>query len=88
MFGPLNIKPGTSRKNKTGSWRTELTPKFLKKNCLGCKMCMLVCPEDCIIEGSEKNQFSCDYEFCKGCGICAAVCPKGDILMIKEEAKE
>jgi len=84
MFGPLISKPGTSKKNKTGSWRTGLKPKFLQKNCIACKMCLLLCPEGCI-SGEEKNTFICDYDYCKGCGICAAVCPKQDIEMVKEE---
>jgi len=84
MFGPLICKPGSSRNNKTGSWRTELKPKFLQQNCIACKMCVLICPEGCI-EGSEKNTYHCDYDFCKGCGNCAAICPKQDIAMIKEE---
>lgn len=87
MFGPLNVKAGSSSKNKTGSWRTEGTPKFLQKNCIACKMCILICPEGCI-KGSEKNTYHCDYEFCKGCGLCAVICPQDDIIMVKEESKE
>lgn len=84
MYGPLTSKPGTSKKNKTGSWRTETRPKFLQKNCIACKMCVFSCPESCIT-GSEKNTFICDYSFCKGCGLCAVICPKKDIVMGKEE---
>jgi len=84
MYGPLTSKPGTSRKNKTGSWRTETRPQFLQKNCIGCKMCILVCPEGCVT-GNEKNTYACDYSYCKGCGFCAVICPKKDIVMIKEE---
>ncbi len=87
MFGPLVIKSGSSKCNKTGSWRVEVKPKFLKKNCIGCKMCALVCPEDCI-SGEGKNTYDCDYAYCKGCGGCAAICPKQDIAMVKEDAKE
>ena len=87
MFGPLVVKPGTSRNNKTGSWRTEAKPKFLRQNCIACKMCLLTCPEGCI-QGSEKNAFTCDLAFCKGCGVCAAICPKKDIVMVKEETKD
>ena len=87
MFGPLTSKPGTSKKNKTGSWRIETRPKYLQKNCIGCKMCLLVCPEGCI-SGNEKNTFICDYSYCKGCGICAMICPKKDIVMVKEESVE
>ena len=87
MYGPLIVKPGESRKNKTGSWRVEVKPKFLKKNCAGCKLCVLICPEGCV-EGSQKNNFVADLTYCKGCGCCAVICPKGDVVMIREEEKE
>ena len=84
MFGPIIVKPGSSRKNKTGSWRTETKPKFLQKNCIACRLCVLICPEGCI-EGTQKNTFNCNYDYCKGCGNCARICPKQDIEMIPEE---
>jgi 2-oxoacid:acceptor oxidoreductase delta subunit (pyruvate/2-ketoisovalerate family) len=87
MFGPLTVKPGTSKNNKTGSWRVESKPKFLQKECIACNMCVLVCPEGCIT-GEGKNTYNCDYLYCKGCGNCAKICPKKDIVMIKEDAKE
>lgn len=87
MFGPLIVKSGSSKKNITGSWRIELRPKFLQKECIGCKMCVLICPEACI-HGEGKNTYYCDYAYCKGCGSCAVICPKKDILMIKEESAE
>ncbi len=83
MFGPLVVKSGSSKKSKTGSWRTEVKPKFLQKNCIACKMCLLACPEACIT-GSEKNTYICDYDYCKGCGSCALICPKQDVEMVKE----
>ena len=76
-------KPGSSLANKTGTWRTEVKPKFLQKNCIACKMCVLICPEGCII-GAAKNTYNCDFLYCKGCGSCAAICPKKDIEMVKE----
>jgi pyruvate ferredoxin oxidoreductase delta subunit len=87
MFGPLICKPGSSRNNKTGSWRMGLKPKFLQKECIGCNMCVVICPENCI-KGEGKNTYNCDLTFCKGCGNCALICPKKDVVMIKEEAKE
>ncbi len=84
MFGPLISKPGSSKNNKTGSWRIEKRPKYLQKNCIACRMCLLVCPEACI-EGEGKNTYRFDPNFCKGCGLCASVCPKQDIEMVKEE---
>jgi pyruvate ferredoxin oxidoreductase delta subunit len=83
MFGPLVCKPASSRSNKTGSWRTGLKPKFLKKNCIACNMCLIICPEACI-DGKEKNSYDFDPDYCKGCGNCAAICPKKDIEMVKE----
>jgi pyruvate ferredoxin oxidoreductase delta subunit len=87
MFGPLVVKPAKSKGDKTGSWRIQLRPKYLQKNCIACKMCLLVCPEGCI-QGEEKNTFMSDYNYCKGCGLCAGVCPKQDIVMIEEGSKE
>jgi pyruvate ferredoxin oxidoreductase delta subunit len=83
MFGPIKAKSHSAESNRTGSWRIDKRPKFLQKDCIACKMCLLICPEGCIT-GKEKNSFICDYEYCKGCGNCAAICPKKDIRMISE----
>ncbi|MFA5393029.1 MAG: 4Fe-4S dicluster domain-containing protein [Candidatus Ratteibacteria bacterium] len=80
----ITAEPGSARNNKTGSWRVERRPKFLQKNCIACRLCVLVCPEG-IVSGKEKNDFKTDYLYCKGCGLCAAVCPKKDIEMVPEE---
>jgi 2-oxoacid:acceptor oxidoreductase delta subunit (pyruvate/2-ketoisovalerate family) len=86
MFKHMTSKAGSSTANKTGSWRTEVRPKFLKKECIACRLCVFICPEG-IISGKEKNTFQCDYTYCKGCGNCAAICPKKDIEMISEMEK-
>ncbi len=83
MIGHLTSKPGSSKANKTGSWRTEVKPKFLQKACIACRMCVYICPEG-IVSGEGKNTFKCDLDYCKGCGNCAAICPKKDIEMIAE----
>lgn len=87
MFGPLIVKPIKSKGDKTGAWRVQVRPKYLQKNCIGCKMCVVVCPEGCI-SGKEKNTFMPDYTYCKGCGLCALVCPKQDIVMIEENPQK
>jgi len=87
MFGPLICKPGSSKSNKTGPWRAAARPKFLKKNCIACNMCVAVCPEACI-SGQGKNTYDVDLNYCKGCGNCAAICPKQDIEMVKEDSKD
>lgn len=87
MFGPLIVRPNKTKGDKTGSWRTQVKPKYLQKNCIGCKMCLLVCPEGCI-KGKEKNTYFADYNYCKGCGLCSVICPKADIIMVEEEFEE
>jgi len=87
MFGPLTVKPIKSKGDKTGSWRVQLSPKYLQKECIACGMCVSICPEGCIT-GKEKNTFIPDYNYCKGCGLCAIVCPKKDIIMVEEETRE
>jgi pyruvate ferredoxin oxidoreductase delta subunit len=87
MYGPLISKPASSKANKTGSWRIEVRPNYLHKNCIGCKMCVFVCPEGCIT-GTEKNAFNVDFTYCKGCGMCALICPKKDIEMVKEDSTD
>jgi len=85
MFVPIISKPGTSLRNKTGSWRTKKRPRMLHQNCIACNMCVYICPEGCI-KGEEKNAYQINYDYCKGCGLCAGICPKKDIEMVKEDA--
>ena len=81
-----SAKPGTSRENKTGSWRS-LKPVFDKEKCIKCGMCEDFCPEGCISgpKGELKKAAEADYDYCKGCGICANICPVKCIAMEKEE---
>lgn len=81
-------EPGTSRKNKTGSWRT-FKPAIDKAKCIKCATCELYCPDSCITvtlpKGKQAAEF--DFDYCKGCGICAKVCPVKCITMKQEEEK-
>ncbi|MDP2043726.1 MAG: hypothetical protein Q8K15_00990, partial [Candidatus Omnitrophota bacterium] len=65
MFGPLTVNPLKSKGDKTGSWRVQYRPHYLHKDCIACRMCLLICPEGCV-HGKEKNAFWADYNFCKG----------------------
>jgi len=87
MFGPLTVRPAKSRGSKTGAWRMQGRPRFLRQNCIACKMCALVCPEGCI-SGAEKNTYDSDYVYCKGCSLCVKVCPKQDIVMTEEAGEK
>ena len=82
MFAKIILPLATGLKNKTGSWRTGKRPKFLHKNCTGCRMCYLSCPEGCI--SGSKKEYNVDLDYCKGCGICVKVCPVDDIIMEQE----
>jgi len=77
-------EPGSSRKNKTGSWRT-FRPVVSDK-CKGCGICEWHCPDGAIkvkTEGGIKKAVI-DYDYCKGCLICAEVCPQKGIEKRKE----
>ncbi|MDD1763730.1 MAG: 4Fe-4S binding protein [Methanobacteriaceae archaeon] len=68
-------EPGSTRQNKTGSWRT-FKPVLDKDKCIDCDNCILFCPEGCI-----NQEHDIDYDYCKGCGICAEECPVQAIKM-------
>lgn len=87
MFGPLTVIPKKSKGDKTGAWRIRIRPKYLKKDCIACRMCVMICPEGCV-SGKEKNTFNADFVYCKGCGLCADICPKKDIEMVEESEGE
>ena len=74
----ISVGPGSSKANKTGSWRTN-KPIFKHVTCNDCRICVMVCP-DGVIFGEDKKYWA-DMDFCKGCGICAEECPVKDIDM-------
>jgi len=85
----IAVKPGTTRQNKTGGWRT-FHPKFLREKCIGCGNCERVCPEGICRSSGKKNSkgkiyYETDLDYCKGCGLCAKECPVKAIEMVIEE---
>ncbi len=83
--GATVTEPGSSKKFKTGSWRT-FKPRFIEENCIQCLYCWIFCPDMAVrLENSKMVGF--DFEFCKGCGICALECPgkKGNKAIVMEE---
>ena len=84
-IGAVVKEPGSTIKNKTGSWRV-FRPVVDEELCIGCKRCWFFCPDVSIkmVEKNGKLIATIDYDYCKGCGICANECPKNAIKMIRE----
>ena len=81
--GAVITEPGSTKKNKTGSWRSE-KPVWDPKKCKQCMICWQFCPDNAICQKNGKMT-KIDYDYCKGCGICANVCPFKAIKMVKEK---
>jgi len=73
-IGGLIVEPGTSKKYKTGSWRS-FKPIWSEDRCIQCLFCWNSCPEPSIFVKDSKVT-GIDYDYCKGCGLCASVCPE------------
>lgn len=82
-IGAVITEPGSSIKNKTGSWRSQ-KPVIDKKKCIKCGRCWQFCPDNAIFMDKE-GKANINYDYCKGCLICAAECPAKCIKVVKEE---
>ena len=76
-------EPGSTTKNKTGSWRT-FRPIMDNKKCIKCENCYIFCPEGTIYE-DENGDFKINYDYCEGCLICVNECPVNALTSIREE---
>ena len=80
--GGLAVKPGSTERNETGSWRNE-HPVIDFSRCTHCMICWVDCPDSSFIVADEQLT-GIDLDHCKGCGICAEVCPTKCIAMVSE----
>jgi len=46
------------------------------KKCIGCGMCVIVCPHDVFVIEKRKTKII-DHDACMECGACAKNCPVG-----------
>ena len=49
--------------------------KVNPEHCIGCEVCVDVCPEEAI-HINEEGVAEIDQEKCEECGACAEVCPQ------------
>ncbi len=52
----------------------SVRPEVIEKKCIGCRMCMKICPVNAHIY--ENGKVHIDKEICIGCGECIIVCPQ------------
>ena len=78
--GAVIKEPGSSKKNKTGNWRTFKPVKDPKK-CTKCGLCWMFCPDHAI----DSKNFEINYDYCKGCLICVRECPVKAITVEKQK---
>lgn len=71
--GAVITNPGSTKKYKTGEWRTYKPTIDLAK-CIKCGKCWMVCP-DAAIKKREDGKFEINQEYCKGCLLCVKECP-------------
>lgn len=82
-FGNIYPHAATSRRYRTGDWRSE-RPVIDREKCTNCGMCWLYCPEPAIV-AKDDGSYEVDLYYCKGCGICTTICPRKCITMEEEE---
>lgn len=51
--------------------------RIRSRNCVGCKLCIEICPYDAITFDEEKKIAVVNEILCQGCGACASICPSG-----------
>jgi pyruvate ferredoxin oxidoreductase delta subunit len=71
-LGAVIEEPGSTKANKTGSWRS-FRPVIDSEKCIKCGMCWKVCPDAAIV--FKDGKYEVDYDYCKGCLICVNECP-------------
>lgn len=79
---PLN-RPRVSERYR-GAPRLNVNPETGETLCISCNLCAVVCPENLIVVGSERNEktrrkdlvyFTYDTSRCMFCGLCEDACP-------------
>jgi NADPH-dependent glutamate synthase beta subunit-like oxidoreductase len=62
--------------------RAEAARCFACGHCVGCDVCLAVCPDMAVAR--LEDGYTVSTEHCKGCGLCARECPRGALHMVDE----
>lgn len=60
---------------------SALTAYEVEENCIGCGLCKVNCPVQCI-SGERKERHFIDQEICIRCGVCFEKCPVNAIALV------
>src|SRR5215469_546039 len=58
----------------------DLRLAVVEDQCIGCRICDLVCPVECFTLTSNRKMIFADPEICVGCGACLIQCPTDAII--------
>jgi NAD-dependent dihydropyrimidine dehydrogenase PreA subunit len=58
----------------------DLKLAIIDDQCIGCKICDLVCPVECFSRGSNHKMLFANPDICVGCGACVMQCPTEAII--------
>ena len=52
-----------------------------RDKCIGCKLCILTCPDPNVISIDDSKIITVNHARCKGCGLCVVACPKKALIV-------
>ena len=59
---------------------SDLKLAIVEEQCIGCKICDLVCPVECFAAGENRKMLCVNPDICVGCGACVIQCPTDAII--------
>jgi len=59
---------------------SDLRLAIREEQCIGCKICDLVCPVECFAPGENRKMLFVNPDICVGCGACVIQCPTDAII--------
>lgn len=73
----------TTKLKNWGGTIVYVAAKVTEEKCIGCKLCVLTCPDPNVIRVlMPDKKVQVDENRCKGCGLCAEICSKGALAIV------